>query len=61
TGLALDRSLRPLAILLRVMMPEMDGWSGLATLKAAPETAGIPRGHGQLRHGRGVKRLARRG
>jgi len=42
TGLDLARSLKPRAILLDVMMPEMDGWSVLAALKADPETAGIP-------------------
>ncbi|AWN49351.1 hybrid sensor histidine kinase/response regulator [Methylobacterium terrae] len=42
TGLGLARSLRPRAILLDVMMPEMDGWSVLAALKADQETAGIP-------------------
>ncbi|WP_419831015.1 MHYT domain-containing protein [Methylobacterium sp.] len=42
TGLDLARSLRPRAILLDVMMPEMDGWSVLAALKADPELAGIP-------------------
>ena len=42
TGLDLARSLKPRAILLDVMMPEMDGWSVLAALKADPELAGIP-------------------
>jgi PAS domain S-box-containing protein len=42
TGLELARSLKPRAILLDVMMPEMDGWSVLAALKADTETASIP-------------------
>ncbi|MCJ2101824.1 MHYT domain-containing protein [Methylobacterium sp. E-046] len=42
TGLDLAKSLKPRAILLDVMMPEMDGWSVLAALKADSETAGIP-------------------
>ncbi len=42
TGLKLAKSLRPRAILLDVMMPEMDGWSVLAALKLDPETAVIP-------------------
>ncbi|WP_342111371.1 hybrid sensor histidine kinase/response regulator [Methylobacterium sp. SI9] len=42
TGLDLARSLKPRAILLDVMMPDMDGWSVLAALKADAETAGIP-------------------
>ena len=42
TGLDLARSLKPRAILLDVMMPEMDGWSVLAALKSDPGTAGIP-------------------
>ena len=42
TGPDFARTLKPRAILLDVMMPEMDGWSVLAALKADPETAGIP-------------------
>jgi PAS domain S-box-containing protein len=42
SGLDMARSLKPRAILLDVMMPEMDGWSVLAALKSDPETAGIP-------------------
>ena len=42
TGLDLAKSLKPRAILLDVMMPDMDGWSVLAALKADPETAAIP-------------------
>jgi len=41
-GLDLARSLRPRAILLDVMMPGMDGWSVLHTLKADPYLAKIP-------------------
>ena len=33
---------QPRAIVLDIMMPEMDGWSLLQTLRAGPETAGIP-------------------
>ncbi|MCJ2066517.1 response regulator [Methylobacterium sp. J-088] len=42
TGLDMARSLKPRAILLDVMMPDMDGWSVLAALKADPDLAGIP-------------------
>ncbi|MCJ2088519.1 response regulator [Methylobacterium sp. E-005] len=42
TGLDLARALRPRAILLDVMMPEMDGWSVLAALKSDPDLACIP-------------------
>lgn len=42
TGLDLARSLKPRAILLDVMMPDMDGWSVLAALKSDPVTANIP-------------------
>ena len=41
-GLALARELKPRAILLDVMMPQMDGWSVLATLKEDPDLAKIP-------------------
>ena len=42
SGLALAKQLRPLAILLDVTMPGMDGWSVLSALKADPEVAPIP-------------------
>jgi len=41
-GVALARSERPDAILLDVMMPNLDGPSTLAQLRAAPESAAIP-------------------
>ena len=41
-GLEMARSIRPRAILLDVMMPQMDGWSVLRALKADPELAAIP-------------------
>src|SRR5690606_16170787 len=41
-GLRLARELKPTAITLDVMMPEMDGWSVLSQLKADDEIAGIP-------------------
>ena len=41
-GLELARAIRPRAILLDVMMPQMDGWSVLTALKADPDVAGIP-------------------
>ena len=41
-GLALVRLLKPRAVLLDVMMPGMDGWAVLRTLKDDPETAAIP-------------------
>ena len=41
-GLRLARKLHPQAITLDVMMPGMDGWSVLTTLKADPELADIP-------------------
>ena len=41
-GLALVQSLKPRVVLLDVMMPGMDGWTVLRTLKDDPETASIP-------------------
>ncbi len=41
-GLHLAKKLRPDAITLDVMMPVMDGWSVLSSLKADPELADIP-------------------
>jgi len=41
-GLALARQIKPDAITLDVLMPEMDGWAVLAALKADPELADIP-------------------
>jgi CheY-like chemotaxis protein/anti-sigma regulatory factor (Ser/Thr protein kinase) len=41
-GLRLARQLRPVAITLDVMMPEMDGWSVLAELKADADLRNIP-------------------
>ena len=41
-GLKLARALRPRAILLDVMMPQMDGWTVLSALKADPDMADIP-------------------
>ena len=42
SGLAMARELKPRAILLDVMMPQMDGWTVLTQLKADPELAMIP-------------------
>jgi CheY-like chemotaxis protein len=41
-GLRLARQLRPVAITLDVMMPDMDGWSVLAALKADAALRDIP-------------------
>ena len=41
-GLEMARELKPRAILLDVMMPQMDGWSVLTALKADPDLAKIP-------------------
>ncbi len=42
TGLRLARELSPAAVTLDVLMPGLDGWSVLATLKADPELANVP-------------------
>ena len=42
TGLARARELEPAAIVLDVMMPELDGWAVLTELKGDPRTAEIP-------------------
>ena len=41
-GVRLAKTLQPEAITLDVMMPGMDGWSVLTSLKANPQTADIP-------------------
>ncbi len=41
-GIHLARELKPDAITLDILMPEMDGWSVLRTLKADPEVSNIP-------------------
>ncbi|MBE7555531.1 MAG: response regulator [Anaerolineales bacterium] len=41
-GLKLAQDMLPDAIILDVMMPEMDGWEFLQRLRARPETAPIP-------------------
>jgi CheY-like chemotaxis protein len=41
-GLQLARALRPDAITLDVMMPDMDGWQVISRLKSDPELADIP-------------------
>ena len=41
-GLALAREVHPSLVLLDVMMPAMDGWHVLESLKAVPETSHTP-------------------
>ena len=41
-GLRLVRELRPAAVTLDIMMPDIDGWTVLAAIKGDPELAGIP-------------------
>ena len=41
-GLRLARELHPMAIILDVMMPGMDGWAVLSTLKSEPAVRDIP-------------------
>jgi signal transduction histidine kinase/CheY-like chemotaxis protein len=41
-GLRLAREIRPAAITLDVMMPDLDGWTVLAAIKGDPELAEIP-------------------
>jgi CheY-like chemotaxis protein len=41
-GLDMARRLKPVAITLDVLMPEMDGWTVLKALKADPELESIP-------------------
>ena len=41
-GLRLARVLKPVAITLDVMMPDMDGWTVLSRLKSEPEISNIP-------------------
>jgi signal transduction histidine kinase/CheY-like chemotaxis protein len=42
SGLRRARELRPTAIILDIMMPDIDGWTVLAALKGEPELADIP-------------------
>ncbi len=41
-GLRLARVLRPSAIILDVLMPQMNGWDVLSAVKADPDLAGVP-------------------
>ena len=42
TGIDMARALRPRAILLDVMMPQMDGWTVLSAIKADPDIEHTP-------------------
>jgi DNA-binding response OmpR family regulator len=42
TGLAMARALRPLAIVLDILLPRLDGWDVLARAKADPAISDIP-------------------
>jgi CheY-like chemotaxis protein len=42
SGLSRARELRPAAIVLDILMPDIDGWTVLAALKGEPELADIP-------------------
>ena len=42
TGIELARAIRPRAILLDVLMPQMDGWAVLSAIKADPEIEHTP-------------------
>ncbi|HMH70886.1 MAG TPA: response regulator, partial [Bradyrhizobium sp.] len=41
-GLRLVRELRPAAVTLDIMMPDLDGWTVLAAIKGDPALASIP-------------------
>ena len=41
-GIRMAREYKPDAITLDILMPEMDGWSVLRTLKADPKVSDIP-------------------
>ena len=41
-GLRLARELRPAAVTLDIMMPDLDGWTVLAAMKGDPSLADIP-------------------
>ena len=41
-GLRLTRELRPAAVTLDIMMPDLDGWTVLAAIKGVPALASIP-------------------
>jgi CheY-like chemotaxis protein len=41
-GLRLARELRPAAVTLDIMMPDLDGWTVLAAIKGDPDLADLP-------------------